>query len=146
MCWAGVDLEDVRLLHDPAGVHDCDPVGHVGDDAEVMSDEDQAHMPFLLQISEESHDLRLHRDVQCSRRLVGDQDGRVQRDRHSDHDALPHTSGELMREGLDALPGSGDLDPLHQADRLFEGVALVHAPVLAEHLRDLPADREDGVQ
>ena len=46
-----VDLEDVRLLHDPAGVHDRDPVGHVGDDAEVMGDEDQAHLPFLLQIS-----------------------------------------------------------------------------------------------
>src|SRR5687767_15253298 len=62
-----------------AGVHDRDPVGDVGDDAEVMGDEDQAHLPFLLQISEQSHDLRLYRDVQCGRGLVGDQHGRVER-------------------------------------------------------------------
>ena len=94
----GIDLEDVRLLHDPAGVHDRDPVGHVGDDAEVMGDEDQAHLPLLLQISEQSHDLGLHRDVQRGSGLVGDQDGRVECDRHRDHDALPHTAGELMRD------------------------------------------------
>ena len=142
---AGVDLEDIRLLHDPAGVRPRS-VGDVGDDAEVMGDEDQAHLPFLLQISEQSHDLRLHRDVQCGRGLVGDQHGRVERDRHGDHDPLSHAAGELMRKGLDPLPSSRNLDPLHQADRLVEGIALVHAPVLAEHLRDLPADGKDGVQ
>ena len=47
---AGVQLEDVGLLDDPAGVHDRDPVGHVGDHAEVVGDQDQAHLPLLLQL------------------------------------------------------------------------------------------------
>ena len=44
--------------------------------------------------------------------------------------------------GLDPLRGSRDLDPLHQAYGLVQRIGLVHPAVLAEHLGDLPADRE----
>jgi len=51
-----------------------------------------------------------------------------------------------VRVGLDPLAGRGDRDPLHEADGLLEGVALVEATVHPEHLGDLPPHREDGVQ
>ena len=40
----GVDVGDRGLLDDPAGVHHRDRVGDVGDHAEVVGDEDQAHV------------------------------------------------------------------------------------------------------
>jgi hypothetical protein len=92
------------------------------------------------------HDLGLHGDVEGGGRLVGDQHRGVERDGHGDHDALSHPAGELVRVGLDALLGPRDLHPLHEPDGLLLGVGLVHPPVLAEHLPDLPADREHGVE
>ena len=36
------------LLHDLAGVHDAHPVGHFGDDTEVVRDNEDAERPLLL--------------------------------------------------------------------------------------------------
>ena len=92
------------------------------------------------------HDLGLHGHVQGGRRLVGDQHSGIERDRHGDHDALPHTAGELMRIGLDTLGSPRDLHPLHEPYGLGLRVRFVHAAVLAEHLGDLPAHGKDGVE
>ena len=96
-------------LDDAAGIHDGDPVGDVGDDAEVVRDQDEPHLALLLQLLQQVHDLRLHGDVERRRRLVGDEHRRVEREGHRDHDALAHAAGELVRVVLDALarrPGS----------------------------------------
>ena len=142
----GVQVEDLRLLDEPTGVHHAGAVGHVGHDAEIVGDEDQAHLPLLLQVRQQLHDLSLHGDVERGRRLVGDEHRRVQGDRHRDHDALAHATGELVWIGLDALPRGRNGDTFHEPHRTLEGVRLVHPAVLAEHLGDLPPDREDGVE
>ena len=66
--------------------------------------------------------------------------------RQGDHDARTHPTGELVGIGLDALLGSRDLHPLHQRHGLGQSIGLVHATVLAEHLGDLPSDREHRVE
>ena len=106
---AAVQVVDVRALDDRAGVHHRDPVGDVGDHAEVVGDQDQAHLALLAELGEQVHDLGLDGHVQRGGRLVGDQHRRVERERHRDHDALPHAAGELVRVVVDPLlrpPGS----------------------------------------
>ena len=142
----GVQLKGVSLLHDAAGVHHGDPIRHVGHHAEVVSDQDEAHLALLLQVFQKLHDLGLHGHVQGSCRLVGDQHSGIQCDRHGDHDALPHTAGELMRIGLDTLGSPRDLHPLHEPYGLGSRVRFVHSAVLAEHLGDLPTHGKDGVE
>ncbi len=49
-------------------------------------------------------DLGLDRDVERGRRLVGDQQIRLARERHRDHHALPHAARELVRVGRRRAP------------------------------------------
>ena len=137
---------DVGVLDQPSAVHDGDVVGHVGDDAQVVGDEDEAHVVLVLQLLEQGHDLGLHRHVEGGGGLVGDEHSRVEGDRHGDHDALTHTAGELVRVVAGTLPGGRDAHPLHEPYRLLQRVGPVHPAVLTEHLGDLPAHREHRVE
>ncbi|EGJ74927.1 putative peptide transport system ATP-binding protein [Streptomyces sp. Tu6071] len=141
-----VDLVHGRGLDDAARVHDGDLVRDVGDHAEVVGDEDQAHVVLALQLREQVHDLGLHRHVERRGGLVGDDQLGFEGERHRDHDALAHPAGELVRVLAHAFLGGGDADPLHEFDGLGAGVLLGHALVDGEHLAELLADGEDGVE
>ena len=111
-----------------------------------MRDQDEAHLALGLQIGEQLHHLGLHGDVESGRGLVRDDDLRVQSQRYSDHDALPHAAGELVREVVDPLPGGWDVDSVHQLDGPILGVGPGRATMHPEHLADLESDAVDGVQ
>ena len=55
------------------------------------------HAEFALQVGEQMQDLRLDRDVERRRRLVGDDQRRAAHQRHRDHHALAQPAGELVR-------------------------------------------------
>ena len=59
------------------GVHHDDPVGELGDEAEVVGDEEGRRVGLALGGSQDLHDLRLDRDVERRRGLVGDEDPRL---------------------------------------------------------------------
>ncbi|WP_337827018.1 hypothetical protein [Pseudonocardia sp. UM4_GMWB1] len=66
-------LADLRLLHDLPGVHHHDPLAHLGDHAEVVGHQQDAHPELGLHARQQLEDLRLDRHVQGGGRLVGDQ-------------------------------------------------------------------------
>ena len=94
-----------------AGVHDRDAIGGLGDDAEIVRDEQQRQIELLLHLAQQVEDLRLHRDVERGRRLVGDDERRAAGERDRDHHALPHAARQLMRIVVDASLRVGDLAP-----------------------------------
>jgi hypothetical protein len=96
-----------RLLDDPAGVHDGDAIGHLGDDAEVVRDEQQREPEAVAQLAQQVEDLRLDRHVERGRRLVGDDERGPAGERDGDQRALPHAAGELVRVLARARSGSG---------------------------------------
>jgi hypothetical protein len=65
-------------LDDAAGIHHRDLVGHFGDHAEIVGDQDDRHAGLLLQVAQQIEDLRLHGHVERGGRLVGDQQHRAQ--------------------------------------------------------------------
>jgi hypothetical protein len=81
-----------RLLDHLAGVHDDDPVGHLGHDAEVVGDQQHRHVQFLLELLDQLEDLGLDGDIKGRRRLVGDQQLWSASQRHRDHDTLAHAA------------------------------------------------------
>ena len=67
--------------------------------------------------SHQLEDLRLRRDVQRRRRLVGDDQIGVVDQRHGDHHPLAHAARELVRVVGKSLLGTWDADVLERLDR-----------------------------
>ena len=84
-------------------------------------------------------DLCLDGHVERGGGLVRDQQVGVQRERHRDHGALAHPAGELVRELLRALLGTGDVHLAEHLHRLAERLFLADVLVLADGLGDLVA-------
>jgi hypothetical protein len=112
-----------------------------------VRDEDERRAGFTSDLLQQREDLRLHRDVEGGRRLVGDEQLGLGRERHGDHDALAHAAGELVRVVVDPTCGVLDVDALHRLDRHLVRLAPGDSPpVGAVGLLDLRPDRVVGVQ
>ena len=140
------DLPDRPLFDNLAPMHDGDPIGHVGGDAKIVGDEHQPHTFLDLEPLEKVEDLGLHRDIQRRRRLVGDEEVRLQGQSHGDHNALTLAAGKLVGVLASTQGRVRNANPPEQLDgpgvRRF-GRALI---VGAEGLGDLPADTVNGVE
>ena len=79
-----------------AGVHHGHPIAQLGDQAEVVRDEQDRAPHLVLQLAQELDDLRLERDVERRGRLVRDQQVRTRDQRERDADALAHAARELV--------------------------------------------------
>ncbi len=146
MLGRGEEVGGLGHLDDLAGVHQRHPVGHVGDDGQVVGDEEQAHALLALQVLEQGQDLRLDRHVERRRRLVGDQEVGLGRERHGDHDALLLAAGEAKRILVDAPGRLGNPDPAEPFDRLGAGGRAAQLGVGLDRLDDLRADLHHRVE
>ena len=104
----------VPCLDDAAGVHHGDVVDGLGDDAEVVGDQEQRGPGPVLDRLDELEDLALDGHVEGRRGLVGDDQLGVAAERHRDHDPLPHAARQLVRVLLQAPLGVGDADVLQR--------------------------------
>ena len=117
-----------RLIeHDPAAIHEHDPVGPRGDLVHAVLDDDDAGALVLGQPPQRAEDfLRAHR-VQVRQRLVEHKDPRAHSQRGRDRRALLLAAGQCHGRGA-AHPGQpGDIQaPLHPGRdlRLRQGQVL----------------------
>ena len=101
---------DVAELDDAARVHHDDAVGELGDQAEVVRDEDDRRVRLLLRGAHDLDDLRLDRDVERRRRLVGDEDPRA-RSRSPSRSSRAGASRPRTRAGTGSTRRSADGTP-----------------------------------
>jgi hypothetical protein len=127
-------------------MHDDHAVGHFGDDAHVVRDQDHAGAEFALQIPHEVEDLRLHGHVERGRRLVGDQNPWPPGKRHGDHHTLAHAAGKLVRILLQPACCIGNADGVEQFERDLPRLTMSDRSMRADGLGQLAADREDRVE
>ena len=136
---------DGALLHQAAGVEDAHAVAHLRDHTEVVADEQHRRMELRLQRRDEIEDISLDRGIESCSGLVEDQQGRILREGHRDHDPLLHAARELVRvaahharwicnlHSFESRPGAvGRLAARYTEDR--------------ERLRNLRADAHPRVQ
>ena len=90
-------------LHDLTRVHDSDAICHIRREHHVVRDDDDGRPHLPMKRQKLLHHRFLHRRIQCARRLVRQEQLRLQGQRHSDGHALLHPAAE------------------------FEGVAVQHA-------------------
>ena len=86
-----------RQLDDAPAVHHRDALADLAHQPQVVRDEEVREAQPLLQIEQQIHDLRLHRDVERRDRLVADDERRLERERAREADALPLAAAELVR-------------------------------------------------
>ena len=137
---------DRALFDDLPRIHHGDVVGDTGDDAEVMRDQDQRHAEFPLQLREQQQDLRLDRDVERRRRLVGDDKIGPAHQRHRDHHTLTQPARKLVRILPEATFRARDADLLQQKHRAIPRFPAGYASMLQHRFFELVANGEGRVQ
>jgi hypothetical protein len=85
-----------RLLDELAGVHDQHPVRELEDGPQVVADQEDGEAELLLQDAQPLQDLALNDDVQAGRRLVEQDEARLERQGQSQGHPLLHPPGELV--------------------------------------------------
>ena len=146
MAHAAEHLVGRPALDDGAAIHHHHALHVLGDDAEIVRDQDHRHAALLDEIGDEIEDLALDGDVERGGRLVGDQQVGLAGERHRDGDALALAAGELVRIGIDALGGIGQPDAVEQGDRLSARLRGGIFLVTPQRLGDLMADRVHRVE
>jgi hypothetical protein len=126
------------LDHLPS-IHHHDAGGCPRDDAQIVGDQDQAHVKFALKLGERVKDLRLDGDVESGGGLVRDDQRRTAHQSHGDHHALPQTAGKLMRVLVETLRGSRDADAFKEMDGALAGRGSRNGFVAAQRFLELVA-------
>ena len=139
-------LVDGAVLHQPPRVHDSDVIGKLGDDADVVRQQDHGDALFPVDLGEDAEDVVLRDDVERRRRLVEDDDLGLQKEREGDHDALLHPSREFVRI---AVHHARSVQP-HALQKLRDmaAVLLIGLPhaVIVRRLVKLLADLHERVE
>ena len=104
-------LGDRPLFDDAPGVDDHDLVAQLGDDAEIMGDEQDGQAEVVPQRSQEVENLRLNGDVERGGRFIGDEQLRAADQGHGDHHPLAQAARQLMRILSGAKLGAADAEP-----------------------------------
>ena len=92
---SGEELLARCLFDDSPEVHHRHIVSEEADQTQVVGDEDVGQPVFVLQIEEQVDDLRLDRDIESARRLVGQQKLWLQRQRPRNADPLALPTAEF---------------------------------------------------
>ena len=129
-----------------AGEHERHPVADLRDDAKIVGDENDGGPMRLLHLANKPQNLFLHGDVERRRRLVRDDDLRLERERRCDQDALAHAAGQLMRIGAQHALRVSDMHFGEQFERAFVGLARAHSSAQPQSVRQLRLDAPAGIE
>ena len=98
-----VQVLSLGNLHRLTGIHHQNVVSHARHNTQVVGNHDGSRAGLLLGLLHDLQHLRLNGHIQCGGGLISNQHTGVVRDGHSNHDALAHTTRELMREGTQTI-------------------------------------------
>ena len=139
------EVVDACALHDPARIHREHAVGELGGHRQVVRDEDRREVKLSPELAEKVDDRALREDVEGGRRLVEDDDARIEEQRHRDEDALAHPARELVRVGAQYAIGIEVHEVEELARAVVHAMAVVHA-VRAAGVEEVLPDRDHGIE
>ena len=146
MARAVEDVAGPSELDDAPGVHHGHSIAELGDDPEIVRDEDECQARLPLDLLQEAQILRLDRDVERGRGLVGDQQARLAGDRDRAGDPLADATAHLVRIGVHPPLRIADLHLAQELDDpVVEGAAAQPA-MEREGLGDLLPHGHRGIQ
>ncbi len=127
-------------------LHDHDAVRDLRHHAEIVSDEEHAHVSRSLHLTDQRQDLCLCGDIKSGRRLVRNQYVGLEHQCHRDHRALALSAGHLVRiRAVDRLR----VGQMNRGEHVEHALAARFACPRLMHLDrllDLPSDGQQRVQ
>ena len=129
---AGVLIQvlGLRDFHRFTRVHHQNIVRHTGNDTQVVGNHNGCCARFVLRLIYHLKHLRLNGHIQCSGGLIGDQNTRVIRNSHCNHNALAHTARKLVRVRTQTICRGRNTHQTHQLDRAIFNRLLAHALIV----------------
>ena len=142
----GEECRHGGALDDAAGVHHHHIVGELGDDTEIVGDENDRGAGFLAQRAHQVEYLRLNGHVERGRGLISDQKLRLARERHRDHHPLPHAARKPVRIIAEALLRRRNVNHAQHLDRQILCRIPAHRPMTQDAFDYLLAHRQHRVE
>jgi len=131
---------DGGLFDDLPGVHDENGLGELGEDGQVVRDEQGGHAELALKVSQQLQNLRLRRYIEGCRGLIRDYQLRIADQGDRDHHALTHPPGELVRPCVELASRIRQTHPIEHLGGPGAGFPSAQPVVDGERLADLCAD------
>ena len=144
MLWSCEDLRRRPRFDEPPFFEHEHPAAVTRDDAEIVGDQQQRSV--LADLFEQREYLCLHGDVERRRRFVRDKELRLSDQRLRDHGALAHAAGQLVGIRTVLALRVGEPDPPEHVDDPVPGAGAFRNAVPQDHLPELSADADEGVQ
>ena len=94
MAGVGKEFFNRGTFHDAAGIHDQHAVAMLGNDAQVVRDEQRGSAQVLVQAAQQVQDLLLHSHIERSGRFIGNDEFRAAGKCHGNDHALAHAAGK----------------------------------------------------
>ena len=132
--------------HHRARIHHARPVADLHDQPQVVADVEQGRVELLAQPGDQVDHRRLHRHVERGGGFVEQEQRRIREHRHGDDDALLLAARDLVRVAAHHLVGVGHVHVPQHVDAAVARLPVRDALVDDEHLLELRADGEAGVQ
>ncbi len=133
-------------FHDFPSGHYGDPPSHPRHGWEVVGDEQQPCPALPCQPCEQRQDLRFGHRIQRGGRLVGNDERRVERQRHGYGHALPLPAGKLVRVMAPGGEAAWQLHLRERGDGMVARLGQRQAAMQLEHLRHLVQHRLHRVE
>ena len=133
------------LLDEFSFEHNQNTIGEIGDDAEVVGDEEDGHAELITEIAKEVENLGLDGDIESGGGFIGDEKFGLAGEGHGDHGALLHSARKLVGIIARTEFGIADADEFEETSD-FGGGARKFGLMKAEGFGDLETDGEDGVE
>ena len=94
------DLRRISNFHNTPAMEYSRSITEKAHHTKIMADKKNRHVARARQLPDELDNPAAGRDVQCRRRLIGDEELRAQGQSQGEHDPLAHATGEFMGKGL----------------------------------------------
>ena len=146
MLRAGEQLLRRSFFDHNAFVHHGHAIGQVSDDAHVVGDQHNRCTELVAAPAKQVENFGLNGYVERCCRLVGNNNFRLEHQRHRDNHSLLLAARKLVRKVVDPNVRFRNPDLAENLNRFRSGRFLAQRAVRADSFGNLPAHREYGVQ
>ena len=127
-------------------IHHRDFICQVSNHAHVVSNNHDGGAIFIAEIAQQLQDFCLHRNVQCRRRLIGNNCFGAKFERHGNHDALFLSAGKFMWIAVDTLFWFWDTYRLERSNTALTNFLALNLRIVGtQSFRHLPPNGKDRI-